>query len=267
MVESLQELNKIVQKPDYKTQGNWMVRHILRDAALPITWLLLHTPVTANQVTLGSLAVGLLGVCLLAFPGAGFFLTACLLLQLWYLLDHVDGQIARYRGASGITGRFFDFMTHHLMHGVLFFSLGYHGYERTGRFFFMVWGFLASGSITLFNLIQDAKYKTFYEKLSTLETVRIKAGEETKSQSKAPGDPRLLRTGFSWLHKMCEIHVLMNILTMAAILETLFNASWDLRFLLFIFYGILIPFITVVKLGYIISNRKIDQEFHSLFCD
>ena len=104
-MESLKELNVICQKPDYKTKGNWYVRTILRDAALPVTWLLLHTKITADQVTLASLAVALLGMIALALPGTGWFVAGVLLLQLWYYLDHVDGQIARYRKTVSLTGR------------------------------------------------------------------------------------------------------------------------------------------------------------------
>ena len=71
MVEPLNELNRICQKPDYKKTGNWYVRHIVREAALPMTWLLLHTRITANQVTAVSLAASLLGMISLAIPGLG----------------------------------------------------------------------------------------------------------------------------------------------------------------------------------------------------
>ena len=128
MVESLKELNKICQKPRYKEVGNWMVRRLLRSMALPITWLLLHTPMTANQVTFFALITGLLGILFLASHTPAFYLAGAILLQLWYLLDHVDGQIARYRNSASLTGRFFDFMMHHLIDGCLFFALGFNAF-------------------------------------------------------------------------------------------------------------------------------------------
>src|SRR3989338_3961306 len=109
MVESLKELNNICQKPRYKEVGNWMVRNILRDAALPITWALLHTPVTANQVTLASLGIGLFGILLMAFVGKGWFLLGALLLQAWYLLDHVDGRNTPHPPTTPLPRRFFFF--------------------------------------------------------------------------------------------------------------------------------------------------------------
>ena len=108
-----------------------MVRNILRDAALPITWLCLHTQITANQVTLISLVIALIGVSSFALSSNASFLIGSVLLQVWYLLDHVDGQIARYRNTSCLSGRFFDYVTHHLIHGAIPFSFGLHAFYQT----------------------------------------------------------------------------------------------------------------------------------------
>ena len=264
MVESLKELNLICQKPNYKKVGNWMVRRILRDAALPVTWLLLHTPITANQVTFISLIVGLIGIVCFAFPAKSVFLIGALLLQLWYFLDHVDGQIARYRKTASLSGRFFDFMTHHVIHSVAFFSLGFYCLLVSGAAFFLVWGFLTSLGITLFNLTFDVKYKTFFERLVTAKTITV---ESSATGSDFPLKRRgsFFRNAFSLCHKISEVHVLMNIVTIAAFLQFFTPIPIDLRFLLFTLYGIVVPFITTTKIIYLISAKKIDQEFNSLF--
>ncbi len=265
MVESLKELNARCQKPRYKEAGNWMVRHLLRDAALPITWLLLHTPVTANQVTLASLIVGLAGILLFAFPSSGCFLTGALLLQLWYLLDHVDGQIARYRGTASLTGRFFDFFTHHLIHGCVFFSLGVYVFQVTGSFLFVVWGFVASIAIVLFNLVHDTKYKTFFEQISKLKGLEVISGEEPRENLTESGEKGYAKKVFSLLHKVCEIHVLMNILTLASFLELVLKPEVSFRFWLFLFYGLVTPLLAGTKATYVIVGRKIDEEYQASF--
>lgn len=265
MVESLKELNRICQKPRYKETGNWMVRNFEREAALPLTWLLLHTSITANQVTLISLWVGLLGILLFSFASHGAFLAGTFLLQFWYLLDHVDGQIARYRKTACLTGRFFDFLTHHLIHGVIFFSLGVYCFKKTGHFIFIPWGFLTSIAMTTFNLIHDTKYKTFFEALSKMKRIRIKEESPSPPSCGAKSDPNVLKEGFSFLHKVCEIHVLMNILTVAAIFEAMLKGPLDLRFLLSVIYGIVVPLICVVKAIYVIRYRVVDESFRNTF--
>lgn len=264
MVESLKELNRICQKPRYREVGNWMVRRLLRDAALPVTWLLLHTPVTANQVTLVSLMIGLFGISLLALPSSFLFLMGTVFLQLWYFLDHVDGQIARYRKTACLSGRFFDFMTHHLIHGTLFFSLGVYGYFQTQQFLLILWGFMGSISILMFNLTQDTKYKTFYEGLEGKERIACLKASPTGPSNLSAG-PGGLRKIFSFLHKSSEIHVMMNLLTAAALFQFIFKGGTDLRLYFLVYYGLVFPFLGISKVYYLISRRKIDQEFSATF--
>lgn len=242
-----------------------MVRHIVRDAALPITWLLLHTNVTANQVTAFSLLIGILGITLFAFPSAKLFLLGAVFLQAWYLLDHVDGQIARYRGTASLTGRFFDFLTHHVIHGTLFFSLGLYAFLVSQSAVFMVWGFVASLSMMLFNLIHDTKYKTFVEKLKKGRSFRVLSEPDPSPASSNPKTEGFPRKLFSFLHKICENHVLMNVLTLAAVWEFFFSPPFQTRLLLLMLYGALVPFITVTKMAYLIRGKAIDREFDEVF--
>jgi len=265
MVESLKELNTICQKPRYKLVGNWMVRHVIRDAALPITWLLLHTNVSANQVTLASLIVGLIGISMFALPASWFLFVGVLLLQLWYLLDHVDGQIARYRKTASLSGRFFDFITHHIIHGAFFFSVSYYCFSESGLIIFLLWGFIVSLSMILFNVATDTKYQTFYEHISTLKGVTVKSVDGREKFRSENDDKRVFRQVFSILRKASEIHVLMNIFTVSAVIETFLIPQMNTRFILFLLYGTWIPIMSGVELYRLIAKRKIDESFASQF--
>src|SRR3989338_8495785 len=210
MIESLKELNQICQKPNYKTEGNWMVRHILRDAALPVTWLLLHTKITANQVTVISLIAGMFGIVLFSLASTPAFLLGAILVQLWYFLDHVDGQIARYRKTASLSGRFHDFITHHLIHGCILFALGVYNFESTNKFLFILVGFIGSLGIIVFNLINDTKCKTFIEHLYSEDVIEVH--KESKKIVAQETNKDWQKRLFSYLHKSFEIHVLMNVI-------------------------------------------------------
>lgn len=265
MVESLKELNKLCQKEDYKTKGNWMVCKFLREAALPFTWLLLHTRVTANQVTLAALGVGILGTIFLAFPERGWFLFGTLLLQFWYYLDHVDGQIARYRKTSSLTGRFFDFIMHHLIHGIVFFGLAGWMYAMGNSAFYLVWGFVACLSIITFNLVHDTKYKTFFERLSLEKRIEFKPASKDPDSKTVVAEPSWPKRIFSFVHKSSEIHVLMNIWTLVAFIQVFISGLFDLRPFLYLYYGFAFPFLAIVKLTYLIIHQEIDREFKESF--
>lgn len=266
MVESLKELNKICQKPRYKEVGNWMVRHFTRDAALPITWLLLHTSVTADQITLLSLIIAIGGALCMGLSGAPMFFLGAILLQAWYLLDHVDGQIARYRHTACMTGRFFDYIAHHIVHGIIPFSLGFYCYRLYPSPLVLVGGFTASVSIIVFNLLQDAKYKTFFEFFAQAKKTVVMDAADCHDEPKQNNNPNpRLKKLFSWCHKLCEIHVLMNALTACSIMQYFIFKDFDGRIFLFTVYGTVMPFIALVKLIHIIRTRQIDREFESYF--
>ena len=264
MVESLKELNKKCQKPRYKEVGNWFVRNFIRDAALPVTWLLLHTSVTANQVTLASLFIAFAGIILIALPTAKSFLIGTLLLQFWYYLDHVDGQIARYRGTSSMSGRFFDFLMHHMVESSVYFSLGFYMYNTTLQISWVILGFIAALSMWVFRLTNDTKYKTFFEKLLQSKKIEMNAVNAKSSGKEKTKRPSMAKSIFSFIHKLNEMHVLMNILTAAAILDLLFD-DVPLRPVLFLIYGITAPVLAVTKTTFLITHKEIDREFQHLF--
>lgn len=264
MVESLRELNKVCQKPRYREVGNWMVRHILRDAALPVTWVLLHTRTTANQVTLVSLLAGLAGIACLAFQGHACYLWGVAGIQLWYFLDHVDGQLARYYKTASLTGRFYDFMVHHIIHGALFFALGWYATSRWEQPFWIFWGFVVSLAMIAFNLLQDARAKTYYERFLSQKKITVLSSPEIdKPGKKTFTHP--VKSIFFILHKSVEIHVAMNILTLAALLELFLPENIDTRLILFLFYAAAVPVLTGAKWTYLVLTRQIDRDYATRF--
>ena len=97
-----------------------------RSAAIYITWMLIHTGITANQVTLMTVSLSLAGAILLATPPAWLALCGVGLMLAYHLLDKVDGDVARYRGTFSIVGVYMDEVGHGLAFGGLFFGLGLH---------------------------------------------------------------------------------------------------------------------------------------------
>lgn len=266
MVESLKELNKICQKQNYKTQGNWMVRNVLRDAALPLTWVLLHTPISANQVTLIALMIGILGEFLFIGASPGAFLAGALFLQLWYLLDHVDGQIARYRKTATLSGRYFDFLMHHIIHGVLYFFLGVYCYRETHQLFWLFLGFMTSFDIVLFNLSYDITSKAILERIRQMGKIAVKKDLNTvEDKSNSEISISWPKRIYSLLHKSCEIHVAMNLLTLFAVLDFIFKGMLHTRFLAFVYYALCVPSITLIRFWHVIQTKKVDQEFEEKF--
>ena len=123
-IESINELKKICQ--DSKTEAeDWYCINVCRKITIYITKLLLYTPITANQVTLLSITTGFAAGVL--FGSGTYFqsLAGALLLQLWLILDCVDGEVARYRGTTGICGKYVDTLNHCITEPFVFLCIGF----------------------------------------------------------------------------------------------------------------------------------------------
>jgi len=117
-----------------KVQQDRRIWYVLsRRVSIRITWLLLHTGVSANQVTLVSLLLTLAGAALLALPSPVVALAGAAALVIHYFLDKVDGEIARYRGVFSLDGVFMDELSHSFAYAGIFAGLGLHlsGHART----------------------------------------------------------------------------------------------------------------------------------------
>ena len=90
-------------------------RYIARPKAALLVYLLRPTPITPNQVTLLSLFTALIGLAtLLLCPGQVGLIAAALVLHLAFVLDCVDGQLARIKGLSSPVGAYLDFLVDEL---------------------------------------------------------------------------------------------------------------------------------------------------------
>ena len=85
--------------------------------------LLLATPVTPNQITTVSLAIGLLAALLYAQGSWAVHLgAACFILSFW--LDHADGELARMSGRASRFGHYYDLAAGGAVLVALFIGMG-----------------------------------------------------------------------------------------------------------------------------------------------
>lgn len=100
-------------------------RFVARPLAAVLLPVLERSPVTPNQVTLLSLFVFVISAgLLLVLPGPRGLLVSVLVLQLSYVLDCTDGQLARLRGTSTPIGAHLDFLMDELKAFVLVAAVG-----------------------------------------------------------------------------------------------------------------------------------------------
>lgn len=146
-----------------KTKDNFWTEILTRPIAAALLVLLERTPITPNQVTFLSGAVALAGAATLVFwrtwPGA---LAAALVLQLAYVLDCADGQLARLKGIASPIGHLLDFLVDEMKAFAVLAAVATRLYLQTGSVELLLlglWGLvvLASG-ISITTLLRRPEY-------------------------------------------------------------------------------------------------------------
>jgi phosphatidylglycerophosphate synthase len=110
---------------------------LVRRISIRLTWLLLHTRLSANQVTVLAILIGIAGGALLAWSDFWPLVAGVVLLQLSFVLDYSDGEIARYeamqRGEpSGAGGAYLDWIGHYYVPAAMTGALGYGAFIVSG---------------------------------------------------------------------------------------------------------------------------------------
>jgi len=149
-----------------------------------ITRLLLDKPVSANAVSLFSLAAGLAAAVFFYFGSYACLLTGAACYQVKNIADTVDGQLARARGTVSRTGRFLDSLSDLVVTVGVFAAIGLGAYSRTGGRGFLIMALAAA----LSSLLQCSYYN--YYMVSFLE----RWGKELPSRTDERPTEQALRT-------------------------------------------------------------------------
>jgi phosphatidylglycerophosphate synthase len=88
------------------------------------TRLLLRAGLSANGVTWLMIPSGLAAAAALSFPGLLGAIGCVVFIQLQFLFDCADGEVARWRGESSATGVYLDRIAHHVTDAALAAALG-----------------------------------------------------------------------------------------------------------------------------------------------
>jgi len=220
----LAELQRRAQKPDHRRVGNWMARRISRPAALRITCLVAPWGVSANMATLAAWASGVAAAAAFAWGTPAGWLSGAALLQLWYLLDHVDGQLARLRGTASLDGVQLDYLMHHTINLLLPLGVGLGIFARSAEAVWLGAGLLWAVALLLITLQHDARCKAFIKRLKRLQGQLQVVGGGGGRPIPQPPLPRTPWRLAAWTaRKACETHVMMNILSALALVWLLWG--------------------------------------------
>lgn len=162
----------------------WYNKYV-SNVSIYFTWLLIHTPITANQVTIAELILVILSSIFFFLGKLEHIFVGLLIIQVTNMLDCVDGEIARYRKMPSLTGAYLENIYHQLVSYLMFFPLAFGVYIHTGWESILVFGFLCSifsKSIAIPNI-----YATVIEKRLSGKSLPSSMGQNKKSADNLQG--------------------------------------------------------------------------------
>jgi phosphatidylglycerophosphate synthase len=143
-------------------------RYLVRHLSLPVTIVFLKLGIQPNTVTALSLVAVLSSLWFLTLDTTIGLSAAAALIFTYYLLDHVDGELARYYIRTGarktsLGGQYFDVLCHSYSTNVMLFFIGVGAWRSFGYEWAVLLGFFACIAVSHFPMLVAAR--TFVQRV------------------------------------------------------------------------------------------------------
>ncbi|MBT2210652.1 CDP-alcohol phosphatidyltransferase family protein [Actinomadura sp. NEAU-AAG5] len=130
---SVADIRRYGQPPGLKDRRNeehWAGRLYMRDLSPYFAWIALRLGFSPNQLTYLMMLSGIVAGAVVSLPASGTAalwtaLGGAVLIQVYLLLDCVDGEVARYLRRTSVAGVFLDRIGHYLSEVSLLIGLGF----------------------------------------------------------------------------------------------------------------------------------------------
>ena len=133
-----------------------------------MTFACIKARISANTITFISLICAVIGAFLQSYSDFKILGISSFFLILYFLLDMVDGELARYnaivlKNKNGKSGAYFDAYVHYILTPILFLSLGIFSYHEYNSEWF-IWLGLWVG-MWLSSYSQSAAYRVIFDSI------------------------------------------------------------------------------------------------------
>ncbi len=119
-------------------------QRLIGETALPLSWLIAHTPITPNQVTLFWGMIQILAPFLMLRGDYWSILLGLTIYQTVIFFDAVDGHLARFKGIQSFAGLYFDQIGHYLTIPLMITFLGLGLSKYFGTVLYLIIGVLTA---------------------------------------------------------------------------------------------------------------------------
>jgi phosphatidylglycerophosphate synthase len=178
-IPPLAEVRRITEK---KRDAWWTVL-LVDPVATPLVRLTaMRTRITPNQITWGAFLLGLVSAACFAFGDWRWLIAGALVYHLSFILDCMDGKVARLTGQGSVFGAWLDFVFDRIRVAVCGVALMAGQYDRTGDTIY-IWLALAVVGLDMLRYINSLEI--FKIRYSMRKQIKARVREARRSENSA----------------------------------------------------------------------------------
>ncbi|MDQ0948835.1 phosphatidylglycerophosphate synthase [Streptomyces phaeochromogenes] len=178
-IPPLAEVRRITEK---KRDAWWTVL-LVDPVATPLVRLTaMRTRITPNQITWGAFLLGLVSAACFAFGDWRWLIAGALVYHLSFILDCMDGKVARLTGQGSVFGAWLDFVFDRIRVAVCGVALMAGQYDRTGDTIY-IW--LALAVVGLDTLRYINSLEIFKIRYNMRKQIKARVREARRSENSA----------------------------------------------------------------------------------
>lgn len=155
---TLDDVKRGAKREDFR--AGVQMRMLMPRLSVHVTrWVLTHTELRPNHITMLSFAVGLAACAAFAATSPLVVALGLLAFHVHVLLDYVDGEVARCRQQTSVAGAYFDLITDRITFPLFVFCSALGAFRAAGDPNILILGFVASFGLILDKFAVDCWYR------------------------------------------------------------------------------------------------------------
>lgn len=180
------------------SNSSWWVKLWVRKVSFFFTFVFINMGFSPNAVSVFSIFVTLLACGLYMVPNKMCVAIAVVLVNLWLVLDCVDGNIARCRKIKTVYGEFVDDIGGYYTVAFIYLAIGVCAFNFGGLFapIGQHWLIVAGGGACIFDILARLIHKD-YENF----TAKTESEEERKAKAAIPSYEIINRKSISYVRR------------------------------------------------------------------
>jgi phosphatidylglycerophosphate synthase len=130
-LEARARMIRTLRKPFGRNADGLTAYYLNRPISMAVSRVLVHTPITPNQVTFLNLILALVGAAMIAYATPLWVALGAVVIQFVSIFDGIDGEIARMKLEMSARGELYDTIGDDINRATFFLALGWACYQQS----------------------------------------------------------------------------------------------------------------------------------------